>query len=209
MDNLEQRFISQLDGLVAFLALAHEEVFTLVRRHYRDWVEAGQQDAVPDSFGLFQTQVANGAFLLGYSYFEAFLAYIIRRLYEANPRMLPCEKQLKFREVVDAGDYPSVLRKMVEKEVLSVMYGSVEDIRQYFQSKLSLPWPDSDRIVEASRLRNCLLHNNAVVDGRLAEVSDWDEGDEITLTPSQVHEFGLVARRFARQLYQQVTDRTD
>lgn len=207
MEDLHDRLVKQLDHLVAFLALGHEEVFEVVHEHYDEWVEGPQQGTMPDTFGLFRAQVSNSAFLLGYSFFEAFLADVIRQIYSSRPTMLPKDKELKFRDILDAKDYAGVVAAMIDREVRAVLYGSIENVQSYFETKFNLDWPNFDRAVEASRLRNCLLHNMGHVDARLAELPAWDDGQQIELTPDDVNAFGLDVREFARYLYTEAQKR--
>lgn len=208
--NLIERVISQLDTLVAFLALSRQEIFAIIQEHHAQWFSAKEEEALPDSHTAYQTQVAHAAFVLGYSYAEAFLADLIRKIYAARPVALPHEKELKFRDILERSTYDDVLDYMIEKEVLAVMYNSMDNIIGHFQDKLDLHWPSSERdtIVEANLLRNCIVHNNAVADSRLAaRCEGWTEGATIALTTSDVHRFGIAARAAARDLYRQAEQR--
>jgi hypothetical protein len=95
---------------------------------------------------------------------------------------------------------------MIEREVLGIMYNSMDRIISHFQERFGLHWAPAEEstIVEANLLRNCIVHNNGVVDPRLsAHGGRWTEGSTIALTPSDVHQFGIAARRTARNLYAQ------
>ncbi len=204
--NLLERLFSQLNTLVAFLALSREEAFAIIQEHHAQWFEEGDQEAIPDSYSVYRTQVAHAAFVLGYSYAEAFLADLIREAYFSRPVALPRDKDLKFRDILEHSTYDGVLECMIDKEVLAVMYNSMDKIIAYFEDKLRIQWPNSERapIIEANLLRNCIVHNNAVVDSRLAGQSGrWAKGERIALTNSDVHGFGIVARATARHLYAQ------
>jgi len=80
LKHLENRLIDQLDSLLPFLAMAHQEVFDFVGGRYADWLPPEQQGTLPDTFALFERQITHGAFLIGYSYFEAYLADVANRL---------------------------------------------------------------------------------------------------------------------------------
>lgn len=67
MTNLLDRVMSQLDTLVPYLSLAHEEVFTLVESQYDSWCETPHETPLPDNFAAFITQIAHSAFILGFS----------------------------------------------------------------------------------------------------------------------------------------------
>jgi hypothetical protein len=204
--NLIDRLISQLNTLVAFLALSRKEAFAIVQEHHAQWFAATEQQAIPGSYAVYQTQVTTAAFILGYSYGEAFLADLIHEIFKARPIALPHEKKLEFHEILECSTYDDVLESMIDREVMAVMYGSMDKIIAYFQDKLGLQWPRSnkDTIVEANLLRNCIVHNNAVVDSRLAaHGTRWATGATIALTTSDVHTFGIAARAMARDLYRQ------
>jgi len=73
METLYDRLIQQLDTLVPFLALSHKQVFDLIHRDNEEWFPEKQKSTLPDTLLSYQTQIAHSAFLLGYSYFEAFI----------------------------------------------------------------------------------------------------------------------------------------
>jgi hypothetical protein len=208
-ENLLDRFIGQLDTLIPFLAISRPDVFRLLRRGGRVWSDVGEQSSLPRTYQVYQKQVCHSAFLLGFSYFEAFLADLVRQIYLRNPRMLPKEKQLKFDEILAAGTYDGVLSTMVAKEVLAIFYKSMDDVSEYFLSKLRLQWPASEtkNVVVASHLRNCIVHNNGLADLRLADLTDYKEGAEIALGEADVHQYGISARSLARDLYRQAARR--
>jgi hypothetical protein len=72
-DQLTKRFIAQLDTLVPFLALSHREVFDVLRDKYAGWYTDNRRSTLPNTFNDYGHQVAHAAFLLGYSYAEAFV----------------------------------------------------------------------------------------------------------------------------------------
>jgi len=196
--DLLNRLIGQLDGLVAFLALAHEEVSDVVRHHYEEWLPSDQQSVVPDSLAVFKLQVTHGAFVLGYSYFEAYLADIAREVYRRRPKLLPEAKELKYSDILDCPDYESVLATMIEKEVKARFNKGLVEVAKHYSTKFNVTWPDVNGPARASLIRNCLVHNKARANERLAVVSSWEIGDSIELSATDVHEAGLVARSVAR-----------
>ncbi|HUT09588.1 MAG TPA: hypothetical protein VMY42_03760 [Thermoguttaceae bacterium] len=206
METLYERIIRQLDTLVPFLGLAHEEVFDLIRQEHEHWFSTEQEKALPSTFDSYRNQVSQSAFLLGYSYFEAFLADLVREIYRHRPQMLPHEKQIKYSDVLRQHDLEGLIGQMIEREVIAIFYESAEGIAKYFEQRLQIQWPERDgkhMLERVSLVRNCIIHNAARVDRRLAAASDWGEGDIITLAPSDVHEYGIEARDFARDVYAQ------
>lgn len=82
--------------------------------------------------------------------------------------MLPREHQLAYQEIVNTESKDDLLLLMVMKEIRSVFGGSIEEVQRHFVQKLQIAWPDEPKIVVASKIRNCLMHNGAAVDERLA-----------------------------------------
>lgn len=172
MGRLYDRLIGQLDTLIPFLALIHREAFDLIGERYGDWLPEWQQGSLPETYAIYQTQVAHSAFLLGYSYYEAFLSDLVRQIYTHTPTMLPPEKKLDFSEIIERPNHEQLLSYMIDKEVLSVFSLSFEKVIECFEKKFSLQWPEHsvERAVEANLLRNCIIHNNARVDARLSKI---------------------------------------
>jgi hypothetical protein len=93
METLYDRIIRQLNTLVSFLALSHEEVFDLIRDDREESSFTSEEKAaIPHSYQDYRCQVAHSAFLLGHSYFEAFLSDLAREILRRRPRMLRLEK---------------------------------------------------------------------------------------------------------------------
>ncbi|MBI5303238.1 MAG: hypothetical protein HY868_13980 [Chloroflexi bacterium] len=211
MDNTEflMRLIRQLDALIPFLALSHQDVFDLIQKEKDIWFMESQRRTIPETYEIYCTQVNHSAFLLGYSYFEVFLGDLMKEIFLSNPSMLPKEKQLKFSEILEARTFESVIELMIEKENLALVYQSMDKVIDYFETKLNLHWTDEhkDTIIRATYLRNCIVHNMSRADSRLAQVSQYVVGQDINLTSSEVHAFGLIARALSRDLYRQAMER--
>jgi hypothetical protein len=208
MNNVEEvyrRFIDHLDAIGAFLDLAHEEVFDVVREHYEEWVDQGTlRSAFPDNFTMFSCQIANSALVLGYSYFEAFLGDLVRSIYKARPEMLPRDKQLKYSEILEVNDYQALIDVLIEKEIQAMFYKSLNDVAQYFHDRLNVTWPEFGHAIEAAYIRNCILHNSSRANKLLASISKWQVQETIALSPSDIHGYGIEVRRIAKDLFNEV-----
>ncbi len=209
MDNLLVRVIRQFDTLIPFLAVSHEDVFNLLNKERNIWFTRDQGAALTHSYKIYKTQIVHAAFLLGYSYFEAFLADLVRHVYMSRPEMLPKEKQLKYGEILNTTDYEAILEMMIEREIIDLFYKRIDEVVDYFEKKLNLKWPDSykQEIVVTSCIRNCIVHNLSRADYRLSKVSEYRIGKKIELSSSEVHEFGIKARDLVRNLFQQASKR--
>lgn len=209
MATLLQRIIAQLDALVPYLSLAHTEVFELVAGEYDSWCNGSPHVPFPNNFDAFRTQVNHSAFVLGYSYSDAFLADLMREIYLAHPEMLPRNKRLSFETIIEAGDYTGVVSKMIDHEVYEAMHGSIPDIQKYFSDKFSIAWPSphASDLATASLIRNCIVHNNSLVDAKLARANGWELNEQIVLTTSEVHQYGIAIRGVVRHLYEDASVR--
>ncbi|MCL4692866.1 MAG: hypothetical protein KJ060_10200 [Candidatus Hydrogenedentes bacterium] len=205
MDRLQQ-LVCQLDGLVVLLAASHEEVFATIKSHEEIWFPSSQDPSLPDTFDAYRYTLSNAAFLLGYAYFEAFLADIARAIYLARPELLPKDRNLTYKEVLNFDSKDAIVSHMASQVVRSALYRSVEDIQEFFREKLHINWPDNPEIVVASRMRNCLMHNGGRVDERLAEVCSRDVGTEIRLMPDDVHGYGVEAREAAWSIWHEACE---
>jgi hypothetical protein len=209
MDNILNRVITQFDTLIPFLAISHEDVFSLINKEKNIWFAPEQRAALPVSYKIYKTQITHSAFLLGYSFFEAFLTDLVRQIYVSMPKMLPKEKQIKYSEILECKNYKTVLEIMIEREIIDLFYKRVDEVIRYFEDKLNLKWPDKYKndIVFASCLRNCIIHNLGRANDRLSQVSKYKTGDRFELSSSEVHEFGIKARDLVRNLFHQAENR--
>jgi len=209
MDNLLDRVIGQFDTLIPFLAISREDVFNLINRERNIWFSQDQRSALPSSYAIYRTQITHSAFLLGYSYFEAFLVDLVRQVYLSRPTMLPKEKQLKYGEILKTTDYEAILELMIEREIIDLFYKRMDEVIKYFEEKLNLEWLDDYKAetIITSHLRNCIIHNLSRADYRLSQISEYNVGDKIELSSFDVHSFGLKARKLVRHLYNQASEK--
>ena len=148
-------------------------------------------DFLPGDTEIYRTQVSHAAFLLGFSYFEAFLSDTIRMIFRCRTAMLPRDKKIAFGDLVDLDGSMDMIGLLIEREVRDVMFDSFESIERYFAKRLNIEWPPFARLAEASAIRNCIVHNMARADDRLVDAgTKWRLRQEIAQTPSDVHAFG-------------------
>jgi len=203
-NNLADRLIGQLDTLVAFLSLAHGEVFEVVQSEYESWVPRDLQDTLPCNFEIYRMQVSHAALVLGISYFEAFLSDVMRLVLRNRPKILPKKKKIAFGQLIGIDSAQDIIGLLIEREVLDVMYGSLNSIAEYFENRLNLKWPAYSSLQEANAIRNCIVHNMARADNKLVAIAPvWTLGQEIALTPSDVNSFGIEVRCFVQDIWSQ------
>ncbi len=123
--------------------------------------------------------------------------------------MLPKDKQVRFGEITELTTHKSIVELIIDKEVLDLFYQGMDRIIEYFEKKLRLEWEEQQKsaVIQASLIRNCFVHNMGRTDSRLAQFLGCNPGEEICLTVSDVHSFGMVARSLARSLFKQARER--
>ena len=202
-DRLRTRLVAQLDSLVPFLALSHREVFDVLKRGYAGWYTDDRRSTLPNTFKEYSHQVAHAAFLLGYSYAEAFVTDLICEVYSARRDLLPKEKQLPFGEVLQLSDFEEVVRHMIESTIGDM--NSLEAKVVHLENRFGWQIPQAARLQDAHVARNALVHNAGHVNREPPEGSRWRSGDRVRLSASDVHEFGILTRAFVREVCERAT----
>ncbi|MFL5329889.1 MAG: hypothetical protein ACJ8C4_13350 [Gemmataceae bacterium] len=195
---LNLRLISQLDSLVAFLSLAHHEVYEVVSENYATWYRDERQSTRPRGFQEYSQQVAHSAFLLGYSYAEAFICDVIRLVYSCRRDLLPSDKTLRFDELLPLREYEDVVQKMIDRTVSRL--NSLEEKTEHLNKGLSLGISEPAQLSDAHTARNALVHNAGRVNRTPSHESHWRAGDTVRLSVDDVHDFGTAVRAFAEDL---------
>ncbi|WP_155517303.1 hypothetical protein [Pseudomonas amygdali] len=150
--------------------------------------------------------------------FEAALSDVVRASLLHMPKMLKSKRQMSYEDILSESDMSSLVKKIVEKEISDLTYGSVEEFVDYLKVKLHLPIEFlPEEIVQLSRckgLRNLLVHNQGVVDARFLKerldtqyamgdaivigLQDWDSAHQLfgrvikALENSVIRKFRLV-----------------
>lgn len=200
LSSLYERLIGQLDTLVPFLALAHQEVFEVVSAGFGNWYSDERVETLPDSYDSYTEQVAHAAFLLGYSYLETFVSDVISAVYDARRDLLPEDKQLRFGDVTALNDFQQVIDRMIDHTIDSM--NSLERKVDHIEKRLGIRVGLENEVRDAHSARNALIHNAGLMDRKDSYSGRWKQGDRISMSPDDVHEFGMMAREYARELIQ-------
>lgn len=195
--------ITQLDTLVIFLNLEHDEIFETLSSNASLWLPEPSAPFLPGDVQHYRVQVCHAAFLLGYSYVEAFLADLARKVYVRHPRKLSPDKQVTYKNLIDLGTDGDVFSLMIEREIRSVFAGTMTQILEHLERRLDLPTTSDQKaqLRVGSLIRNCLLHNGAIADRALAATGEYQLDAPIRLDSSRVHGFGRAAREAVRALW--------
>lgn len=142
-----------------------------------------QADLVSKAIGYVDKQLAEATFLQFVSHFEIFIIDLLRLWLVEYPRSLS-NKNVLFKQVLDAPDKDAIVVLMVEKEINELLYERPTAWFDYLEEKLKLDRPRADvieRIAEAKATRDVIVHNRAIVNkiyefksGRFARFKNGD-----------------------------------
>lgn len=200
-DKLLNRLIAQLDSLISFMGLSHEEVFKLLQQERAPWL-GDSADKLPEVYATYRRQVIHSSFLLGYSYFESFLTDMLKVILSSRPSMLPRDRKLSYREIIKPDSKDEIIGHMVKREILDLLYKNMAEIVGELRKRYGFTvTPEQEaELCKASLIRNCIMHNSSCADARLAEYDGYHEGVEFELSSGKVHDFGIILRSLVRSM---------
>jgi hypothetical protein len=198
---LLNRLIEQLDSLIAFMGLSHEEVFDLLQKERIPWF-GDSAESLPAAYATYRQQVVHSALLLGYSYFESFLTDLLAMILLSRPDMLPKDRKLPYSDVLASGSRAEIVDQMIKREILDLLYKSMGDIVAELRDRYGFTISEEEKreLCRASFLRNCIVHNSARADSRLAEFDGFEENQGFELTSGEVHALGITLRALVRRM---------
>lgn len=142
------------------------------------------------------------------SLFEDFVFDFTRAWLVEYPRSLSA-KQVAFRIVLDSADKPEIIRTVVQKELVEVAYGRVEDWFENLEkiAKLGCPSPEEvERLAEIKASRDVLVHNKGIANSIYVDKSSgrarFREGETLTI-PEGYHRDSW---RLIRQVVADIAD---
>lgn len=208
-----QILINQLNSLIGFLDVASKDVFEVIKDHkaFDDEYISSIGEIYSNDYSIYQNQITRSAILLGYAHFEAFLTELMkRRLIQKPTLMIPNgkkakDKSISYLDFIQSKSKDDLIYKLAEKEVRNVLYRSSSELIKFCEEKLGLNWTAESKIEMpiVNGVRNCLMHNNGLVDTKLASISDYKIGDEISFSANEVHRFGVMVRSLIFNLLNQ------
>jgi hypothetical protein len=202
MDELIARFGMQIDGLVPFLALAHDTIYDAISPEMTPWYEPEEHPSILDHVELHQEQVAHGAFLLGYSYFEAFVTDLIFEVYRRRSGLLPAKEQLEYQAILSAQSLDDVIQTMIDQTTGSL--NSLEKKLLHLEKRFGIGKDCPTLVREAHIARNALIHNSGRINRVPKEQVRWNIGDTISFDAMQSYQFLLAFKRFGADLFESI-----
>lgn len=192
--------VKHLDFLIGILEVSDETVYDEIK--YQDRFDYGEtMDEVYNSkYENYQNVITTSALILGFTYFEDFVTKMIEKILIEKPELNKKKFNLKDLITIGHGNIVEDLakthaRKMMISEKMKLIKNNFSAINSDLIDKMEF----------IRKLRNCIIHENGHVDTELANISsDYTQGDKIILTASKVNEYGLSAREFANELWNEV-----
>lgn len=202
---------TRLNYLIGLLDISSKDTYEKIKGHkiFPEFESVGE--IYDHNYAIYSNQITTSAILLGYAYFEAYLSDLITICIAKKPKVLIPngktqikDKTITYEKLLLSDSFEQLLGELIEKEVRNIMFKPMPEILEYLDNKLKLTWDKSlnSEIIVANKIRNCCMHNNCIADRSLAKDKRFVEGEEIILTSSSVHSFGLKARQFTRELWQ-------
>ena len=193
--------ITQLDSLISFMGVSHKEVFELLHQERAPWF-GDSADKLPELYATYRMQVIHSAFLLGYSYFESFLTDMLKVILRSRPTMLPKDRKLSYRDIIEADSKDEIMDHMINREIFDLLYKNmtviVSELRKRYN--FTVTSEQETELCKISLIRNCIMHNSSCADTRLAEYDGYQKDTKFELSSEQVHSFGIMLRSLVRSM---------
>ncbi len=198
MTELES-LIQHLDFLIGILEVSDESIYNEIKYQDRFGYGLTIDEVYSSEYENYQNVITTSALILGFTHFENYISKMVEKLLIIKPELNKRKFTLKEMNEILPGD-------LVEK------MANIQSKKLMISQKLKLientfPNIDSDLLKEmdrARKLRNCIIHENGFCDAELALCSHFNEGDKIILTSSNVNQYGLNARKFAKSLWHEI-----
>ena len=130
--------------------------------------------------------LAEATFQQFVSIFENFFFDLLRLWLLAYPRSL-ADKELRFKDVLEAPDLESVALAVVDRELNEIAYQRPREWFAYLESRMRLgsPSADIDRIGEAKASRDVLAHNrgiaNRIYETKAGKAARFTDGQRVEI----------------------------
>ncbi len=134
--------------------------------------------------------------------FEHYLGSLLLLILTTRPEILGQDKQIKIADVFGHPSKEALLATIAEREVHELFYKPAKDwlrsLRRRYGLRQLTDQFDND-IIETALIRNCVVHNRSIVDGKLARHPGCGrvEGSQIDMPREFVGRATNILRNFA------------
>ena len=134
-----------------------------------NWAERESAVAMLKSHRQFLMEVVLVRHLENYL---AFLASLLSEIFITRPETLRSAEKIAVEDVLRHGSIEELIRDLSERKVNSLTYLSLQDLAEYFDTKLGLELighAHIQHLIEAAEIRNISVHNRCIVNERFIE----------------------------------------
>ena len=140
-----------------------------------------------------------------YGLFENYLIQILKERFSLHPKLLGINKTITIQELLDSKSKEEILEKKIDFEIRDIMYLPIVGILEKLRAKLGfkkLPYDFDIQVKKISLIRNCLVHNGARVDIKLANEFpiEYEHNERIILNNKDVGESIYVIRKLSYEI---------
>ena len=187
----------QLNLIIGFLDVSDKSVYETIKSHDKFELGLSIDDLYGNDYKNFQNHITTSALILGFTHFEDFLTKMAKKILFKYPRRNKIKVTIdKFEQL--GTNYKELLageqaKRLTFAEKVKLVKNTFSDFDESLIEEMEF----------VNRMRNCLMHNNGFADERL--VPKFSSGDKITLTSGEINGYGLMARRFAEEIWNKTT----
>ena len=131
----------------------------------------------------------NGSFMLLITYYEHLIASLFKKDFSDHPERIHLDsKSVTYKIMMECNDLEAIKERLVENEVMEMMYKSHDEWMKFFTDKVKIDIPvikiNGNELKEIIARRNLLVHNNGCVNSIYLSITgkkDVQLGDVLTV----------------------------
>ena len=143
--------------------------------------------------------------IYSFSLFENYLTKILKDRFLMRPQLLGKNKTLTLDDLLDSDSKDSLVEKFIDSEIRELLYLPINGLFDKMRTKFGFKKLDINydlKIRRISLIRNCLVHNNGMVNDKLANEfsSEFNLNQKLELTSKAPFETINVIRKLAYEI---------
>lgn len=143
------------------------------------------------------------------AYLEAVMQDLQRCIYKNNPTLLPEEKEIKLKDIVNKSTMDEMLNYLIEKQLEKSGYDKITNQierlnNKPFLLKISIKKNEINELNTFIAIRNLILHNGSRITNEYLELdkkSKYKIGDVICLERKKINELFLYVEKVAVEIF--------
>lgn len=183
----------QLNLIIGFLDVSDKSVYETIKFHDKFELGLSIDDLYGSDYKNFENHITTSALILGFTHFEDFLSKMAKKILCKYPRENKIKVSIDKFEQLGTNYIELLAAEQSKRLTIAEKVKLVKTTFSNFDEKLI------EEIQFINKLRNCLMHNNGFADERLKP--KFSNGDKIILSSGEINGYGLVARRFAEEIW--------